>query len=141
MNTAEAAAVASPPAPGDLPEAVYEEMGDVLGFGLVVALALLAGATAALVVLKPWTGSGGWVASNPLLRYLDPRRLASGIVAGAPEAWLTLGVYALIATPVVRVATGIYAFVRHGERRMAVLTVVVLALVLVGLFVVGPLVR
>ncbi len=49
--------------------------------------------------------------------------------------------FVLVATPVVRVITGTAAFLHHGERRMAALTAVVLALLVLGLFVIGPLVR
>jgi uncharacterized membrane protein len=116
-------------------------MANVLRLGLVIALALLAAAEVALLVRSPSTTSGQWISSNPLVRYLDPRALGSGLVRGEVEAYLTLGVYALIATPVVRVLTAIDAFARHGERRMAVLATVVLVLLLVGLLIVGPVVR
>jgi uncharacterized membrane protein len=116
-------------------------MAGVLRVGLVGALVILGVAAAVLVARVPGSGSGGWIATNPLVRYLDPRPLAAGLAQGAPEAYLTVGVYALVATPVVRVVTGIYAFAGHKERRMAALSVAVLAFLLVGLFVVGPLVR
>jgi len=127
--------------PGELPPTVYQHMSTTLRVGLVVALVLLAAAIAALVHRSYASPAGGWVSPNPLVRYLDPRLLAAGLAGGAPEAYLTLGVYALIATPVVRVGTGLYSFLRHGERRMGALTAIVLALLLFGLFVVGPLVR
>ena len=125
----------------DLPPAAHRRMASVLRLGLAVALALLAGALVALLVRSAGSDSGSWVHANALLGYLDPRSLAGGLAAGAPTAYLTLGVYALVATPVVRVATGISVFAGHGERRMATLTAAVLALLLLGLFVVGPLVR
>lgn len=130
-----------PGPPGELPPSVSFRMALVLRLGLVVALALLAGGLAALVVRSAGSDAGGWVSSNALVPYLDLRRFAGGLAAGAPSAYLTLGVYALIATPVARVATGLGGFVAHGERRMGALTSVVLALLLVGLLVVGPLVR
>jgi len=134
----------APPAaspPGDLPNSVYREMALTLRVGLVAALALLGGATVALVARRPSSSSASWISPNPLIRYLDPRVLASGLVSGAPEAYLTIGVYALVATPVVRVATGLYSFYRHGERRMGALTTVVLALLVLGLLVIGPMIR
>lgn len=133
----------SPPSagPGDLPPSVYAQMAGVLRVGLAVALALLGGAVAVLIARSPWSASGGWVTPNPLVRYLDPRVLAAGLAAGAPEAYLTVGVYALVATPVVRVVSGIYAFSHHRERRMVALASVVLGLLLVGLVVIGPFVR
>jgi len=130
-----------PGRPGELPAAVYDRMANVLRVGLLIALALLAAAEVALLLRSPGTTSGHWISSNPLVRYLDPRALGSGLARGEVEAYLTLGVYALIATPVVRVLTAIDAFARHGERRMAGLATVVLILLLVGLLIVGPVVR
>ncbi len=133
----------SPPAapPSDLPPAAYAGMAAVLRAGLYVALALLVGATVALVAREPTSAAANWISNNPLPRYLGLRSLADGLAAGRAEAYLTLGVFALIATPVVRVIAGAITFVRHGERRMGAITVTVLALLLVGLLVVGPLVR
>ena len=126
---------------GDLPASTYRRMAGVLRLGLAVALALLAGGLLALLAQSSGSDAGGWVHSNPLVGYLDPVTFAAGLAAGAPAAYLTLGVYALVATPVVRVATGIAAFAGHGERRMTALTVAVMVLLLFGLLVVGPLVR
>jgi len=86
----------------DLPPAAHRRMASVLRLGLAVALALLAGALVALLVRSAGSDSGSWVHANALLGYLDPRSLAGGLAAGAPTAYLTLGVYALVATPVVR---------------------------------------
>ncbi len=116
-------------------------MAAVLRVGLYVALALLVGAIVALVAREPASAAASWISSNPLPNYLGLRALAKGLAAGRAEAYLTLGVFALIATPVVRVAAGAITFVRHGERRMGAITITVLALLFVGLLVVGPLVR
>ena len=131
----------APPPPGDLPPSVYRLMSGTLRVGLVLALVLLVSSVAALIVRSPDSSSGSWIAANPLVRYLDLRVLGSGLAARAPEAYLTLGVFALVAVPVVRVVTGMYAFFVHGERRMGLLTTGVLALLLFGLLVLGPLVR
>jgi len=139
MTGTAAAGTFSPP--GDLPPSVYRVMANVLRVGLLIALGILAVATVVLVARSPWSSSVGWVGTNPLIRELDPRVLWAGLVSGSPQAILTLGVYALVATPVVRVATGLYAFRHHGEGRMVALTSVVLALLLVGLLGIGPFVR
>lgn len=127
--------------PGDLPAEAYARMAAVLRVGLLAAVALLAASLAALLVRSAGSAAGAWVSDNPLTRYLDVRGLAHGLAAGTPEAYLTLGALVLIATPVVRVVTGTYSFFRHGEVRMGGLTATVLALLLIGLLVVGPLVR
>jgi uncharacterized membrane protein len=125
----------------ELPPSTYAQMALVLRLGLTVAIVLLAAAIAATVAQSPGSTSGYWIATNPLVRRLNPEQLASGLLSGEPTAYLTLGVYALIATPVVRVLAGLGAFAHHGDRRMTALTAGVLALLLLGLFVVGPLVR
>jgi uncharacterized membrane protein len=131
----------SVPASTDLPPEAHRRMAAVLRVGLAVAVVLLAVGTAAIAIRSGSSGSAAWIASNPLVRYLDLRALGGAILAGTPQAYLTLGVYALVATPVVRVLTGIGVFAAHRERRMAALAAVVLALLLFGLLVVGPLVR
>jgi uncharacterized membrane protein len=131
---------AAEPAP-ELPDSVYRGLATVLRLGLGVALVLLVGALVALLARASASSSGAWTSSNPLVRYLDLRHLAAGLAAGTPEAYLTVGVYALIATPVLRVVGGSYAFLRYGPRRLGEITLVVLVLLLVGLFVLGPLIR
>jgi uncharacterized membrane protein len=131
--------VAGPP--GELPPQAHLRMARVLRIGLAVALALLGAGLVALVVRSSASDAASWIASNPLVRYFDLRAFGAALASGTPEAYLTLGVYALVATPVVRVLAGIEAFAAHGERRMTILASVVLVLLLFGLLVVGPLVR
>lgn len=126
---------------GRLPLRVYRRMSLVLLFGLLVALGLFAGGLVALLERASGSASGGWVSPNPLDGDLVLSRFAQGLAHGSPTAFLALGVYALIATPVLRVVAGTAAFYAHGERRMAALAAVVLVLLLVGLLVLGPLVR
>ncbi len=127
--------------PGELPSSTYRRLTLVLRVGLATALALFVGALLALVARDPSSPAGSWISSNPLVRYLDLPRLAAGLASGSPTAYLTLGVLALIATPVLRVLSGSVAFFQHGERRLGLITASVLALLLLGLLVVGPLVR
>ena len=129
------------PDPQEIPLATYVRMAWVLRLGLVVAVALLSAAIVATTVKFPTSSSGYWISTNPLVRHLDLPQFAHDLVTGDPTAYLTLGVYALIATPVVRVISGLGAFVHHGDRRMTGLTGAVLVLLLIGLLVVGPLVR
>ncbi len=53
--------------------------------------------------------------------------LPSGLAALDPAAYLSLGLIALIATPFVRVAGSIVAFVRERDRRYVLITSVVFA--------------
>lgn len=126
---------------GELPASAYRRMSLVLRVGLLGALALFAAGLAALVARHGSSASGGWVRPNALAGYLDLRHLGGALAAGTPEAYLTLGVLVLIATPVLRVVGGALAFAGHGERRMALLSLAVLAMLLLGLFVLGPVIR
>jgi uncharacterized membrane protein len=64
-----------------------------------------------------------------------------GVVRGAtaltPFAVIELGILLLIATPVLRVATSAVLFLLEGDRRFALITLVVLLLLLLSLFGLG----
>jgi uncharacterized membrane protein len=131
------------PVPDDatLPPSAYLRMALLLRFGLLLSLGLLLGAIVAYLVAHPSTSSAQAISSNPIIGFLNLPGLVGGLVAGAPTAYLTLGLVVLVATPVLRVATGFYYFQRGGERALATITLVVLVLLLVGILVIGPLVR
>jgi uncharacterized membrane protein len=134
---------ASPPEHVDptFTASAYERMAVVLRAGLFASLALLVGALIAYLLIHPSATSAEAIASNPILQFLNVPGLAGGLAAGAPEAYLTLGLLVLVATPIVRVASGLYYFRRGGERALAAITFVVAVLLLVGLLVIGPLIR
>lgn len=56
----------------------------------------------------------------------DPTTLAADLLALRPEGFLWLGLLAVIATPLLRVAVSTAGFARAGERRMVLLGVAVL---------------
>jgi uncharacterized membrane protein len=124
-----------------LPSRAYARMTLVLRGGLLLALAILLGALVAYALAHPGASSESVIASNPILGYLGFASLASGLAAGSIESYLTLGLLVLIATPVVRVLSGFYYFARGGERQMATITFIVLVLLIVGITVLGPLIR
>jgi uncharacterized membrane protein len=131
-----------PPPPGPtIPDDAYRRMALVLRVGLLGSVAILLGALVAYLVEYPGATSGSAIGSNPIVSYLSVGGLAHGLATGAPEAYLALGVFVLIATPVLRVAAGVYYFRRGRERTMAWVTFAVLVLLLLGVFVVGPLIR
>jgi|HubBroStandDraft_1064217.scaffolds.fasta_scaffold03443_7 uncharacterized membrane protein len=140
MTTPSATAVLPIPPPR-LPEHARERMAIVLRTGLGIAIAILLGAVIAYMIQNPGATSTSALSTNPILPYLTATGLASGLVRGQPPAFLTLGVYVLVATPVLRVLTGAYYFHKDGERTMMWVTLNVLALLLLGLFVFGPLIR
>lgn len=131
----------TPPPVSPLPETAYVRMALVLRAGLLLALAILGGALAAYVVIYPNADSSSVLGRNPILGYLSLAGLATGLASGSVVAYLTLGLVVLVATPIVRVLSGFYYFRRAGEREMSAITFAVFALLLVGLFVIGPLVR
>jgi uncharacterized membrane protein len=134
-----------PPAPTPavepLPPEAYARMTLILRLGLGLSLALLVGGLAAYIVHYPGSTSGSVLAGNPILRYLNLPGLVGGLLSGSVESYLTLGLVALVATPLVRVLTGCYYFQKAGERTMTWITLTVLVLLLVGLLVIGPGVR
>jgi uncharacterized membrane protein len=129
------------PAHRELPEVEYRRMALILRAGLLVSLAILVGGILAYVVVHPGVSLASALSNNPILGFLELPGLASGLLAGNPAAYLTVGLIALVLTPVLRVLTGFYYFHQDGERGMATITLVVLLLLLLGLLVVGPLIR
>lgn len=67
-----------------------------------------------------------------------PTRILALALHGSPEGLIQLGVLALIATPVLRVAFSLLAFARERDRTYVVLTSVVLLVLLLSLTGVLP---
>ncbi|HTZ62286.1 MAG TPA: DUF1634 domain-containing protein [Thermoplasmata archaeon] len=128
-------------APGPLPDVAYARMTLVLRVGLLTAVAILLVALGAFLLEHPGESSNAAIATNPLVEYLSLPTLASGLTSGAPEAYLALGTFVLIATPLVRVATGSYYFAEGRERVMTAVTLTVLVLLVLGILVIGPLIH
>jgi uncharacterized membrane protein len=124
-----------------LPEEAYRNTALVLRIGLGIALAILLGALVAYLVQNPGASSSSVIGANPIGPYLTAAGLGRGLAAGTAAAYLTLGIYVLVATPVARVLTGVYYFGEGRERTMTWVTLSVLVLLLVGLFVIGPLIH
>lgn len=124
-----------------LPESEYRWMSVLLRGGLLASLTLLVGALTAFARTHPDLTVARGVATNPILEFLGLPGLASGLAAGDPAAYLTLGLLAMVATPILRVAAGFYYFRRGRERGMEAITLSVLVLLLVGLLVLGPFIR
>ena len=124
-----------------LPPEAYTWMSIVLRAGLFVGLAFLAVFAVLYTTGHSDVSLAQLIASNPILGYLSWDGLTSGLAAGRPEAYLTVGVFILFATPIARVLTGLVFFVRGGDRVLAEVTLVVLALLLVGVFLIGPAIR
>lgn len=115
-------------------------MALILRIGLVASLVAFVGSLTAYLALHP-SASYEPNAPNTSRAFLNLPGLLGGLAAGSPGAFLTLGVLLLVATPIVRVASGLYYFQRDGERTMAAIALTVLVLLVLGLVVLGPLIR
>jgi uncharacterized membrane protein len=102
----------------------------VLTFGTYASMALVAIGLVLLVA-----GGGSPLDPGPPLRLAT---LGADLVAGRPDAFLWLGILAVVGTPALRVVGALVGFWRGGERRMALIAVLILAVV--GLGVVAGLV-
>ncbi len=124
-----------------LPDRAYVRMSLVLWLGLGTSLAILVAGLIAYLIQHGGESFTQVVASNPILDYLSFGGLAAGLAGGHVEAYLTLGLLALVATPILRVLSGFYYFERGGERPMAAITLTVAILLFLGLLVLGPWIR
>lgn len=97
----------------------------VLHAGTVVGGACLAMAMALEVLGRP--GAAGSM--------LDPRSIASGMLALEPWGWSALGVWVVIATPVVALLTTALEFRSIHDRQAVLATTSVLALLALSLVV------
>ncbi len=116
-------------------------MTRLLRYGLLLALVILVGATVLVVVEDPAATSSRVTGAATLAGYLGLNGLAHGLLSGSPEAYLSVGVLVLVATPFARVLAGVYYFRVARDRPMVGISATVLALLLLSLFVLGPLLR
>ena len=130
---------ASPAQP--LPPEAYARMTLVLRLGLALSLAILASGVVIYLLVNPDLSPSSVLSNNPILSYLSLQGLGSGLAAGSVSAVLTLGVIVLVATPIVRVVSGLYVFAQVGERAMTAIAFTVLVLLLLAVLFIGPLVR
>lgn len=130
-----------PPTKPPLPPVAYARMTLVLRLGLGISLTLFMAGLVAYLLQNPGASSSSVLSGNLILGYLSLPGLASGLASGSPGALLSLGLLALVATPIVRVLSGFYYFREAGERAMTAITLVVFVLLMVGLLLIGPYVR
>jgi uncharacterized membrane protein len=116
-------------------------MALVLRAGLLLSAAFLLAGLLMFLWEHPSESLATLLSSNPIQGYLDPLRIVAGLEGWHPEAFLSLGVIILVATPFLRVATGFWYFLESKDREMATLTGIVLGLLLLGILVIGPLLR
>jgi uncharacterized membrane protein len=96
----------------------------VLQVGTYASIALVAVGVVLLV-------AGGGSPLDPGPR-LDLARIVGDLAAGRPAGYLWLGILGIVATPGLRVAGALVGFWRRGERRMAVVALLILVVVALG---------
>ena len=115
--------------PGQTPRPAETDDLDVaiarlLTAGTYVSIALLA-VGVALMAASGRSPLGGGPA-------FDPSRLLADLAALRPEGFLWLGLIAAIATPSARVLASLVGYLRRGERAMAGVSVLILAVIVVS---------
>ncbi|MHB1434968.1 MAG: DUF1634 domain-containing protein [Thermoplasmata archaeon] len=130
-----------PSADGSLPPRDYVIMSRVLRVGLFSSVAFFAVFTVLFVVHNWNADPTTLIQNNPIQLYLSVGGLYHGLVTLQDSAYLTIGVFLMVATPVARVATGVIFFEHNHERGMTWVTLSVLSLLLVGLLYLGPAIR
>ena len=97
----------------------------VLGVYLAMALIAIGIVLAAMAGIDPL--------AQGLERPLDPVGIVSGMAALRPEAFLWAGIVLIIAIPIGRVVVAGVGFLATGERRFALISLLVLLVVLVSI--------
>jgi uncharacterized membrane protein len=124
--------------PADLNDAI----GSILRYGVVLSSAVVA-AGLALMLLAPPPGTPATLQATLAANFgrptLSPSVLLAGVGHGDPVSVLQLGMLILIATPITRVAASVLLFLRERDMLYVGITLLVLGMLLLGLFVVGPL--
>jgi uncharacterized membrane protein len=105
------------------PEGLDQVIARLLSAGTYLSVALL-GIGVALMAAAGVAPRGGPA--------FDPTRLAADVVALRPEGFLWLGLIAAIATPSARVAASLVGYLRRGERRMALVSLLILGVIVLG---------
>ncbi len=112
-----------------------------LRIGLVGSAALFAGGLADYFARHPSEDVATALASNPVAQYLSFGGLAQGLAEGHAQALLVLGVLGLVATTIFRVVfAGAYFAIRR-ERPATLLSAAVAGLLLLGVLLLGPVLR
>jgi uncharacterized membrane protein len=121
---------------------INDAIGRILRYGVALSSAVVAAGLVIMVLAAPpgtpGTLQGAIVASfgRPTL---SPSALATAVGHGSAVAVLQVGVLILIATPITRVAASVLLFLRDRDALYVGVTLLVLAMLLVALFVLGPL--
>jgi uncharacterized membrane protein len=113
----------------------------VLKYGVTISTVLLLTGLTLLLVEKPAglpTSVQQLISSNYGRPTLDVGQLFSSAAQGMPIFVIQLGLVVLLATPFVRVLASVIVFAAERDRTYVAITLIVLGILLVSLFIVGP---
>ena len=110
--------------PGETRGGLESALGRVLAIGTYASMALVA---IGLVLLM--AGGGSPLDAGPPLSVAT---LGVDLLAGRPAGFLWLGILGVIGTPALRVTGALVGFWRAGERRMALIALLILVVVGIG---------
>ena len=118
---------AGPPAQPAPPASLEVALAHVLQVGTYASVALIA--IGAVLLLA---GGGSPTQGGPPL---DLATLPADLLALRAAGFLWLGILGVLATPALRVARALLGFARRGEQRMVAVSILVLAVIAVGVIV------
>jgi uncharacterized membrane protein len=140
VSGSDASAHALPPDPTFSP-AEYERVARLLRSGVLGFLVFAGVGMVSQLVLHPSESVASLLASNPGSTYRSFGLFLGEIGSGNPEALIILGIYLMVAVTIGRVLLATADFYRGGERALGTVSATVVALLVLGLFVVGPFVH
>ena len=117
----------APPTPSAGPANLEVGLARVLQVGTYTSVALVAIGSILLLA-----SGGSPITGGPPL---DLGRLLPDLLALRPEGFLWLGILGVLSTPSLRVGRALLGFARRGEHRMVAISLLVLAVIAVGVFV------
>ena len=113
----------------------------VLKYGVITSTVLLLTGLAMVIVEQP-AGLPGSVQQLVSTNYgkptLDLGQVLSGAAQGTPIFVIQLGLLVLLATPIARVLASVILFAAERDRTYVAITLIVLGILLVSVFIVGP---
>jgi uncharacterized membrane protein len=128
------------PADSTFPPTAYEQITLLLRTGVVAFLVFASCGLTLDIALHPGASSDILLMAGSGRQYASAAAFASGLLSLQPAALILFGLFVMAAVTVGRVILAAVDFYRGGERILCAISVAVTALLLVGLFVVGPLV-
>lgn len=117
-------------------------IGNVLRYGVIISFATILIGSSLLFI----EGSTGYYSLGTSAELVDRHNrfligiipLLQGIAVAKPYAIIDLGLIILLATPIARVAISIFLFAEEKRYNFVAITCTVLAVLLISMFVLGP---